>query len=345
MNEQQFAQEIRRSLDESAARLPYRVSHRLELARNAALARQSTTEVQRVNVPVGALAGAGASSGSPEHTVWWRLAVTLVPVLVVAVGLMVISVWNDTETADEIAEVDTAVLTDEVPLSAYTDRGLAFSKTAGSEPRPPAAFALRRARFGPCGGAHAGGCSGPADLNKRCGPGTDRRRRGRLAAGAGQPRGADRRLSARNPRTAQPSWNSLPLAKRWLALTEKMPGMSPAERAKAQVRIREWASLSPEQRRMARNNYRLAKSLDRDERVATWESYRQMTPEQRSVLRANGWTSNTAARHAGSPTGLAKEAARPIAVVPAATRPAPGSSNPRTTVRNATVAPPLPSAD
>ncbi|MBK8765636.1 MAG: DUF3619 family protein [Burkholderiaceae bacterium] len=123
MNEQQFAQEIRRSLDESAARLPYRVSHRLELARNAALARQSTTEVQRVNVPVGALAGAGASSGSPEHTVWWRLAVTLVPVLVVAVGLMVISVWNDTETADEIAEVDTAVLTDEVPLSAYTDRG------------------------------------------------------------------------------------------------------------------------------------------------------------------------------------------------------------------------------
>jgi len=94
-----------------------------------------------------------------------------------------------------------------------------------------------------------------------------------------------------------------------------MPGMSPAARAKAQVRIREWAALSPERRRMARNNYRLAKSLDRDERVATWESYRQMTPEQRSVLRANGWTSNTAARHAVSPTGLAKEAARPITVV------------------------------
>ncbi len=145
----------------------------------------------------------------------------------------------------------------------------------------------------------------------------------------------------------EPSWNSLPLAKKrsWLALTEKMPRMSSAERAKAQVRIREWASLSPEQRRMARNNYRLAKSLDRDERVATWESYRQMTPEQRSVLRANGWTSNTAARHAGSPTGLAKEAARPIAVVPAATRPPSGSNNARTTVRNATVAPPQPSAD
>lgn len=116
------------------------------------------------------------------------------------------------------------------------------------------------------------------------------------------------------------NWNALPLAKKrsWLSLTEKMPSMMPEDRAKAQARIREWASLTPDQRRMARNNYRLAKSLDRDERLATWESYNQMTPEQQSVLRANGWTSNTAAKHAGAPTGLAKEAARPITAVPAA---------------------------
>ena len=116
------------------------------------------------------------------------------------------------------------------------------------------------------------------------------------------------------------NWNGLPLAKKrsWLSLTEKMPSMMPEDRAKAQTRIREWASLTPDQRRMARNNYRLAKSLDRDERLATWESYNQMTPEQQSVLRANGWTSNTAAKHAGASTGLAKEAARPITAVPAA---------------------------
>ncbi|MBU6272617.1 MAG: DUF3106 domain-containing protein [Betaproteobacteria bacterium] len=123
----------------------------------------------------------------------------------------------------------------------------------------------------------------------------------------------------------QSAWNGLPAAKKrsWLALTEKMPAMNPADRAAAQQRIREWAALSPEQRRMARDNYRLAKSLDRDERLATWESYQQMTPEQRSVLRANGWTSNTAARHAGAPTGLAKEAARPLA---SAQQPKTGSS-------------------
>ena len=104
----------------------------------------------------------------------------------------------------------------------------------------------------------------------------------------------------------QPVWNGLPAASKrsWLALTEKLPAMQAADREAAQKRIREWAALSPEQRRMARDNFRLAKSLDRDERLATWESYRQLTPEQRTVLRDNGWTSNTAARHAGAATGL-----------------------------------------
>ncbi len=120
MNEQQFAQTLRNTLDESAARLPYRVTHRLEVARNAALARQRTTEVQFAP----SAAGVGGLRLSPgEHPLWWRLGVTLVPMMVVAFGLMAISVWNDTETADEIAEIDTAVLTDEVPLAAYTDRG------------------------------------------------------------------------------------------------------------------------------------------------------------------------------------------------------------------------------
>ncbi len=119
----------------------------------------------------------------------------------------------------------------------------------------------------------------------------------------------------------EPQWNALPSAKKrsWLKLADRVPRMKPADREKAQARIREWATLTPEQRRLARNNYRLAKTLDKEEREASWEQYNTMTAEQQSVLRANGWTSNTAARHAGAPTGLAKEAARPLpgAVLPA----------------------------
>lgn len=109
-------------------------------------------------------------------------------------------------------------------------------------------------------------------------------------------------------------WNTLTRDEKrpWLTLAARLPKMDPKSRARAEKRIREWAALTPEQRRLARNNYRLAKKLPKEQRVATWEQYQQMTPEQQAVLRQAGWTSNTAAGHAGAPTGLAKEAAQPL---------------------------------
>lgn len=109
-------------------------------------------------------------------------------------------------------------------------------------------------------------------------------------------------------------WNSWPAQEKlnWVSLANRVPRMKPEAREKAGERIREWAQLTPEQRRLARQNYRLAKRLPPDERLAQWERYQQLTPEQQSVLRTSGWTSNTAARHAGARTGLAKEAAQPL---------------------------------
>lgn len=111
-------------------------------------------------------------------------------------------------------------------------------------------------------------------------------------------------------------WNTLPVEEKraWKALAERFPRLSAGERRHAEKRISEWALLTPEQRKLARQNFRLAKELPRDERVAQWEQYQNMTDEQRQVLQ-HGSTSNTAARHAGSRTALAKEAAQPIAEV------------------------------
>jgi hypothetical protein len=109
-------------------------------------------------------------------------------------------------------------------------------------------------------------------------------------------------------------WNTLPAEEKraWVSLANRVPNMSQDERVKAQGRIVEWARLSPDQRRLARQNYRLAKSLPSEQRVAQWESYQTLTPEQQQVLRSSGSTSNTAAKHAGSRTALAKEAAQPM---------------------------------
>lgn len=109
-------------------------------------------------------------------------------------------------------------------------------------------------------------------------------------------------------------WNTWPTAekKAWVTLADKLPSMSAQRREKAQRRILEWSNLSPEQRRLARANYRLAKERSAEERYEEWRSYQSMTHEQRDVLRRAGSTSNTAAGHAGAPTGLAKEASQPL---------------------------------
>jgi hypothetical protein len=111
-------------------------------------------------------------------------------------------------------------------------------------------------------------------------------------------------------------WNTWPAAEKrtWVALSDRVPRMKPKDQERALRRISEWAQLTPGQRQIARQNYRLARQLlPRKERVAQWERYTQLTPEQQAVLRNNGWTSNTAARHAGARTGLAKEASQPLA--------------------------------
>lgn len=128
MNEQQFAEQIRLALEESTERLPYRVSYRLQSAREAALARLAEPQMvpaQELALPSGggtlALGGAPASGGGPVR--WGRLAMSLFWVLVLVAGLFAISEWSEMDRADEAADIDMAVLTDEVPISAYADRG------------------------------------------------------------------------------------------------------------------------------------------------------------------------------------------------------------------------------
>ena len=110
-------------------------------------------------------------------------------------------------------------------------------------------------------------------------------------------------------------WNGLPITEKraWADLARRFPKMQAAEQERVQRRISEWAALTPDQRRLARANYRLAKQQEvkRENLIAEWETYQTMTTDQRSVLDAVG-TSNTAARHVAARTGLAKIAAQPL---------------------------------
>jgi hypothetical protein len=124
-------------------------------------------------------------------------------------------------------------------------------------------------------------------------------------------------LSAAQRRVLEPfesQWNGLPISEKraWAELASRFPKMKADEQKRVEKRVEEWAALTPEQRRLARANYRLAQQVARENLLAEWENYQSMTPEQRSVLGTAGSTSNTAARHAGASTGLAKQAAQPL---------------------------------
>ena len=108
-------------------------------------------------------------------------------------------------------------------------------------------------------------------------------------------------------------WNGLPVTEKqaWADLARRFPKMKADEQKRVEKRIAEWAALTPDQRRLARANNRLAQKVGRENLLAEWENYQSMTPEQRSVLGSVG-TSNTAARHVAAQTGLAKEAAQPL---------------------------------
>jgi hypothetical protein len=109
-------------------------------------------------------------------------------------------------------------------------------------------------------------------------------------------------------------WQELPLNEKraWADLARRFPQMDAQEQARVQRRIGEWAGLTPDQRKLARANYRMVQQTGLSDLQADWARYQSMTPEQRAVLGTAGSTSNTAARHAGAPTGLAKEAAQPL---------------------------------
>jgi hypothetical protein len=116
MNEQDLILNIRKALDTSASKLPYKVSYRLSQSRHKALAlHRDTPSVMSLG---------GSSLGiSGELPIWRQVINFAFPALVVAVALYAIGNTRDAREVDATAAIDEAVLLDELPISAYTDNG------------------------------------------------------------------------------------------------------------------------------------------------------------------------------------------------------------------------------
>ncbi len=86
----------------------------------------------------------------------------------------------------------------------------------------------------------------------------------------------------------QADWDSLDETrqKKWLVIADSFPSLDPAQQARAQSKMQEWVRLNPEQRRIARDSYLRAKSLNTTEKNAKWERYQQLSEEEKNKLAA-----------------------------------------------------------
>ena len=115
MNEPQFGNKVRQVLNQGA-QLDTRTLARLRAAREAALKRQLVAQ------PAPGFAWAdgvlGAFGGVTGMS--FRL---LLPMAVLVGGLLAINGWQQNLRVAEVEEIDALLLTDDLPLDAYLDKG------------------------------------------------------------------------------------------------------------------------------------------------------------------------------------------------------------------------------
>jgi hypothetical protein len=63
------------------------------------------------------------SGSEPDGVRWWHRFASAVPLRALIAGLVFVQMIQEQSTIDEVAEVDAALLTDDLPPSAYADPG------------------------------------------------------------------------------------------------------------------------------------------------------------------------------------------------------------------------------
>jgi Protein of unknown function (DUF3619) len=111
-------------LHESANSLPYETAERLRAARVQAVAIRKEARVQAAIMPM----TAGSASlvlvdADTDSLGWWGRIGSALPLVALALGLLVINGLQNDDRARELADIDAALLTDELPPAAFVDRG------------------------------------------------------------------------------------------------------------------------------------------------------------------------------------------------------------------------------
>jgi len=117
-------------LSTGAANLPHDISERLRSARVQAVVKRRIAKIQTAGSAINMGGNAAMTWGTPDCLGWWGRIGSVMPLIALVLGMLTIdSVQNDSR-AQELAEVDAALLTDDLPPAAFSDPGFVqFLKT------------------------------------------------------------------------------------------------------------------------------------------------------------------------------------------------------------------------
>jgi hypothetical protein len=260
--EARLAARLAGTLTQATQNLPHDVSERLRVARQQALAR--AREV-RLAVPAATtVAGVSAAGALTVSGFWprWQRAASLLPLVLLLVGLIAIDQWMTREQVLTAAEIDAQLLSDDLPPAAYTDPGL-LSTCVALRPMKPSLRTLLAGLMRHAG--RAGGC---------------------WAARRGA---AWSKLTAAQKQVLAPlqrDWPGLDAQRRekWVEVASRFNTLPAEEQVRVKERMVEWARMTPAQRTRARLVFQEARQLPADERQARWQAYRSLSPEARQAL-------------------------------------------------------------
>ena len=108
-------------------------------------------------------------------------------------------------------------------------------------------------------------------------------------------------------------WSQMGSAQKskWLEVAERMKGVSPEDKQRIQAQIRDWLTLTPEQRRLARQNFLGFRNLDAETKTAQWQAYRQLPEEKKQALAKKAKVRRRLTRLAVEPDGAPEKEAMP----------------------------------
>ena len=118
-----FALKATSYLSAATTALPYDISERLRAARVQAVAKRKIATLRTASSVSSSGGSAALTWGTGERMGLWGWAGSVMPLIALVVGLLVIDTIQSDNRTREIAEVDAALLIDDLPPTAFSDPG------------------------------------------------------------------------------------------------------------------------------------------------------------------------------------------------------------------------------